>query len=54
MKEKLQTLLDNFYEVCVYCDELNIYEFPDWDSSMGEMKEWTNENFGRRMERLKD
>lgn len=49
-KEKLQKLLDNFFEVCSYCDELNIYEFPEADEDMQEMKNWVIENFGRKIE----
>jgi len=48
-KEKLQKLLDNFYEACSLCDEMNIYEFEEGDKMMQEMKEWTKENFGRKI-----
>lgn len=48
-KEKLQKLLNNFYEVCSLCDELDIYELEEADASMQEMKEWTDTNFGRKI-----
>ena len=48
-KEKLQKLLDNFYSVCSLCDEMDIYEFKEGDEHMQEMKEWVNENFGRKI-----
>jgi hypothetical protein len=47
-KDKLQKLLDNFYEVCALCDECDIYEHNDLDDSMQSMKKWTNINFGRK------
>jgi hypothetical protein len=46
-KETLQKLLDNFYEACSLCDEMDIYEFEEGDESMQEMKTWTDEKFGR-------
>ena len=49
-REKLQELVDNFFEACSLCDELNIYEFEEGDASMQEMKEWVTETFGRRLE----
>jgi hypothetical protein len=48
-REKLQKLLDNFFEVCSLCDELDIYEWEDGDKSMQEMKDWVNEHFGRKL-----
>lgn len=48
-KEKLQQLLDNFYEACALCDELDIYEHGEMDESMQEMKDWVTENFGRKV-----
>lgn len=48
-REKLQKLLDNFFEVCSLCDELDIYEWEDGDESMQEMKVWVNEHFGRKL-----
>ena len=51
--EKLQKLVDNFYEACSLCDEMNIYEFPEGDESMQEMKSWVNENFGRKLNKIK-
>jgi hypothetical protein len=48
-KEKLQKLLDSFFEVCSLCDECNIGEFPEGDEHMQEMKSWVKENFGRKI-----
>ena len=48
-KEKLQKLVDNFFEACGLCDELNIYESEELDESMQEMKSWTEKNFGRKL-----
>lgn len=48
-KEKLQKLLNNFYEVCSLCDECDIYEHDELDESMQEMKVWTKKNFGRKI-----
>jgi hypothetical protein len=50
-KKKLQKLLDNFYEVCSLCDEMDIYEFEEGDESMQKMKSWAQENFGRKIEK---
>ncbi len=50
-KEKLQKLLDNFYEVCSLCDELDIYEFEEADEAMQEMKEWADDTFGREIDK---
>ena len=47
LKEQLQQLLDNFFEVCSLCDELDIYEHEELDNSMQEMKEWVEDTFGR-------
>lgn len=52
-KEKLQQLINNFFEVCSLCDEMNIYEFEEGDASMQEMKEWVKTNFGRKLENIK-
>lgn len=49
-KEKLQKLLDNFYEACSLCDECDIYEHEELDESMQEMKRWVETNFGRKIE----
>jgi hypothetical protein len=46
-KEKLQQLIKNFYRVCMFCDELDIYEHQELDNSMQEMKDWVNDNFKR-------
>ena len=51
-RKNLQELVDNFFEVCSLCDELNIYEFEEGDASMQEMKEWVDETFGRRLEKV--
>jgi hypothetical protein len=48
-KETLEQLLVNFYEVCSLCDEMDIYEFPEGDDAMQEMKEWAEEKFGREI-----
>jgi len=48
-KEKLQKLLDNFYEVCSLCDEMDIYEFEEGDEAMQEMKQWALDTFGRNI-----
>lgn len=48
-KEKLRKLLTNFYESCSLCDEMNIYEFPEDDEHMQEMKKWANKEFGRKI-----
>lgn len=45
----LQQLLDNFYDSAGLCDELNIYEFPEGDESLQEMRDWTEEKFGRKI-----
>ncbi len=45
-KEILQTLLSNFYRVCIFCDELDIYEHENFDESMQIMKEWAKDTFG--------
>lgn len=50
-KEKLQKLLDNFYEVCSLCDEMDIYEFEEADDAMQEMKEWAEDTFGREIDK---
>jgi hypothetical protein len=50
-KKKLQKLLDNFYEVCSLCDEMDIYEFEEGDESMQKMKSWADKHFGRRIEK---
>ena len=51
--EKLQKLVRNFYEACSLCDEMDIYEFPEGDQSMQEMKSWVDENFGRKLNKIK-
>lgn len=48
-KEKLQQLVDNFYDMCSSADELNIYEHEEADNEMQEMKTWVDENFGRKI-----
>lgn len=42
---KLRQLVRYFYEVCAFCDELDIYEWKEADQDMQEMKEWVKENF---------
>ena len=48
-KEKLQKLLSNFFSACSYCDELNIYEWPEADEDMQDMKKWASKEFGRKI-----
>jgi hypothetical protein len=50
-KEILQELLTNFYRVCSLADEMDIYEFPEGDEAMQEMKSWTEEKFGRKIKK---
>ncbi len=50
-KETLQQLLDNFYEACSLADEMDIYEWEEGDEGMQEMKDWTEERFGRTIDR---
>jgi hypothetical protein len=50
-KEILQELLSNFYEVCSLCNELDIYEHEELDESLQQMKSWTQENFGRKIDK---
>lgn len=50
-KETLQELLSNFYNACSLCDEMNIYEFPEGDENMQEMKSWATDKFGRTIEK---
>ena len=50
-KETLQQLLDNFYEVCNLADEMDIYEWEEGNESMEAMKDWTEERFGRKINR---
>ena len=47
--KKFQQLLDSFWEVCSICDEMDVYEFPDGDQAMQEVKDWVSENFGRKI-----
>jgi hypothetical protein len=47
--DKLQKLLDNFYRVCSFCDEMDIYENEELDESMQRMHEWVESNFGRKI-----
>ena len=48
-KKYLQKLLDNFYEVCQLCDEMDIYEFEEGDEAMQKMKQWAEKKFGRKI-----
>jgi hypothetical protein len=48
-KETLEQLLSNFYEACSLCDEMDIYEFPEGDEAMQEMKDWAEKKFGREI-----
>lgn len=49
-RQKLQQLLDRFFEVCSLCNELNIGEFEEWDEVLQESKKWVKTNFGRKLE----
>lgn len=51
-KQDLQQLVENFYEACELCDELNIYEWDEGDESMQKMKIFVNERFGRKLENI--
>jgi len=51
-KEKLQKLVDSFYEAAAFCDELNIYEWEEGDSKLSDMKEWVDDNIGRNLEEI--
>jgi len=51
-KEKLQKLVDSFYEAAAFCNELNIYELEEGDSELSDMKEWINDNIGRNLEKI--
>jgi len=51
-REDLQKLVDNFFETCSMCDELNIYEWEEADEEMQKNKEWVEKKFGRRLEQV--
>jgi hypothetical protein len=50
-KKYLQKLLDNFYEVCNLCDELDIYEHEELDEDMQKMEQWADKKFGRTIDK---
>jgi len=50
-KNKLQKLIDYFFATCNLCDEMDIYEFPEGDKRMREMKIWVKDNFGRKLKK---
>jgi hypothetical protein len=50
-KKYLQKLLDNFYEVCSFCDELDIYEHEELDEDMQKMEKWVEKKFGRKIDK---
>lgn len=50
-KKHLQKLLDNFYEVCSFCDELDIYEHEELDEDMQKMEKWVEKKFGRKIDK---
>ena len=50
-KKYLQKLLDNFYEVCIFCDELDIYEHEELDEDMQKMEKWVEKKFGRKIDK---
>ena len=48
-EEILQELLDNFYVLASFCDDLNIYEHEKWDDSLQKKKKWVDRKFGRKI-----
>lgn len=46
-EDKIQKLVQAFHTASGYCDELNIYEWPEADAKMQELEKWVNENFPR-------
>lgn len=48
-KEKVQLLLDYFWEAAALCNECDIYEYDNLDEALQEMKKWVDENFGRKL-----
>lgn len=48
-RKYLQKLVNNFYEACSLCDELNIYEFQEGDERMQNMKKWADKKFTREI-----
>lgn len=49
----LKKLVENFFEVCSVCDELDIYEHESMDKHVQKMEEWVDKNFGRDLENMK-
>jgi len=45
-KDVVKKLVNNFYKAHQICDELNVYEHPELDDKMEEMKDWVDEQFG--------
>lgn len=52
-KNKLKKLVENFYRVTGFCEELDIYEMEDLAKSLERMENWVDENFGKNLENLK-
>ncbi len=49
-KKKLQKLVDYFFDVCSFCDEMDIYEYEEGDNDMQKMKKWVEKNFQSEIE----
>lgn len=45
-KETLQELVDNFYEVCDLCNELDVHEHEGLNEKMEQMSSWVTKKFG--------
>lgn len=52
-KEKLQKLVDCFYEARSLSNECNLYEWEEGDKAMTELKDFVDNNFGRKLEKIK-
>jgi hypothetical protein len=50
-KEDLQKLIDNFYRLHSISDEMHLYIFEGVNHLMNEMKSWTDEKFGREIDK---
>ena len=52
-KEDSEKLVSNFFNACSLADEMDIYEWAEGDEEMQNMKQWVEENFGRKLEKVK-
>ena len=52
-REKLQKLVDHFYEVCGVCEELDVYEDDMLDEILQKSQKFVDENFGRKLSKVK-